>query len=233
MCHQSCIDFGNKFIKEDYVKGKTVIEVGACQVNGSLRSIAESFRPYNYIGVDIKNGPGVDLVCNAENLIDKFGYNKFDIVICSELLEHVRNWKKVIHNLKQILRPDGILIITTRSRGTGYHAFPCDYWRYEISDMKALFSDFNILVLESDPSIMPGVFFIGMKPGSFHENKLNRYNLFSILTGIKTPIFLINIYGLICYKIRTTIIGSYYYIGHLNEISGMIKRKIDKTHKDK
>lgn len=226
MCHESCINFGKANLKEAYIVEKAVIEVGSLDVNGSLRPIVELFRPSIYIGVDIGMGPGVDLVCDAEDLISRFGYNIFDLVICTELLEHVRNWKIVIHNLKQILRPDGILLITTRSKGFAYHGYPSDYWRYEISDIKSLFADFTILVLENDPEA-PGVFFLGKKSCAFSENKLKNHYLYSILAGRKTSIFLNSIYGLTLYK---KAIRAGYYIKHPFQIPGMIKRKIGQTY---
>ena len=36
----------------------------------------------------------------------------FDVVTCTEVLEHIYEYKKVIGELKRILKPDGLLIIT-------------------------------------------------------------------------------------------------------------------------
>ena len=114
MCHVSCIVFGVKYLSPGDVQGKDIIEVGSYDFNGSLRSIIELWNPRTYIGVDIVAGPGVDLICNAENLMEKFQNNSFDIVISTELLEHVKDFRKVISNLKNICKPDGLIIITTR-----------------------------------------------------------------------------------------------------------------------
>ena len=40
-------------------------------MNGSIRSYVEVFKPNSYIGTDITEGPNVDLVVDANNLISK------------------------------------------------------------------------------------------------------------------------------------------------------------------
>ena len=78
------------------------------------------------------------------------------------MLEHVGDWRAAVTNMKTVLRADGLLLITTRSLGYPYHAEPRDYWRYEPTDMEAIFGDFDILALERDRS-MPGVFMLARR----------------------------------------------------------------------
>lgn len=182
MCNVSCILFGGIHLKEEEIKGKRIIEVGSSDVNGSLRPLLESYKPKEYVGVDIINGPGVDIVCNAEEIVNKFGKERFDVVVSTELLEHVRDWRGVISNIKNICKPSGIILITTRSYGFGYHAYPYDFWRYEVEDMKIIFSDCEILVLEKDPQA-PGVFIKVRKLNKFVEKNLSNYKLYSIVVN--------------------------------------------------
>jgi SAM-dependent methyltransferase len=182
MCNSSGIAFGKSFIKKEEVRDKSVIEVGSYDINGSLRSVVNAYGPSSYIGVDLEFGHGVDQICSVEELINKFGCDRFDMLISTELLEHVQNWQTAIHNMKSILKPGGVLLITTRSKGFWYHGYPFDFWRYEKSDMEFIFSDFDIKVLESDP-LSPGVFLKAKKPLNFVENKLEDYKLYSILEG--------------------------------------------------
>jgi len=181
MCNKSGIIFVAKSFSKEDVKGKKVIEVGSYDVNGSVRSLIEFYKPAKYIGVDIENGPGVDIVCNAEDLLEKFGKESFDIVISTELLEHVRDWRKVISNFKNICSPGGIILITTRSHGFGYHAYPHDFWRFEVEDMDEIFSDYKMLSLEKDCSD-PGVFVKLKKPNEFKEKELANHKLYSIVS---------------------------------------------------
>jgi len=211
LCSQNCIDFGKENLKEKDIRGKSVIEVGSYDVNGSLRPIAEAFGPGYYVGVDIQMGPGVDQICKAEDLISKFGRNKFDVLICTELLEHVRNWKKVIHNIKQVIKPDGVVLITTRSKGFGYHGYPFDFWRYETSDMQHIFSDFNIKLVEKD-SEAPGILFMARKPHTFAKNRLTNYKLYSIIQNKRSSIIITSIYWLCRYKLWFNMLDFYLQI---------------------
>jgi len=49
-----------------------VIDVGSLNVNGNLRIVVAPLLPKAYIGIDMRSGPGVDIVCRAENLVSKF-----------------------------------------------------------------------------------------------------------------------------------------------------------------
>ena len=185
MCNTAGIVFGVKNLNLNEIKGKKIIEVGAGDVNGSLRPIIESWaEPAEYVGIDIEKGPGVDVVCNAETILDVFGIETFDIVISTELLEHVSNWKKVVSNIKNICKKNGIIIITTRSKGFKYHGFPYDFWRYEVEDLKKIFSDCEIITLERDTTA-PGVFLKAKKPAGFLEKDLKNYKLFNVVVDKK------------------------------------------------
>lgn len=182
MCTASCLDFVRQHLRPEEVQDRTVLEVGALDVNGSVRPLVSALQPRSYTGVDLRAGPGVDEICDAADLVARFGANSFDLLISTELLEHVRDWRKVIGEFKQILKPGGRLLITTRSRGFPYHAFPDDFWRYEPSDFQIIFSDFECKVIESDPS-HPGVFLKARKPKDFVMHTPESHALFSIIIG--------------------------------------------------
>jgi SAM-dependent methyltransferase len=180
MCNSACLRFGSDAIAPVYVRGRRVLEVGALDVNGSLRSTLEAFAPAEYCGVDLVDGPGVDVVCDAVELIDRFGAERWDVVVCTEMLEHVWDWRRVVSNLKRSLAAGGMLVLTTRSPGFPYHPFPFDFWRYDTLDARHIFGDLEQLRVEGDPE-MPGVFVTGVRGESFVERDLTDCGVFSVL----------------------------------------------------
>jgi len=180
MCNSACLDFGRTKLTGSDVTGKRVIEIGAVDINGSLRPDVEALGPREYLGIDIAEGPGVDEVCNVYDLVERYGPESFDVAISSEMIEHVHDWRKAISQIKQILRPGGVLVMTTRSIGFPYHDYPFDYWRYELDDMRAIFSDMIIEALEPDTDD-PGVLVKARKPEGFVENDLSDHALYSMI----------------------------------------------------
>lgn len=185
MCNPACIDFARKHLKSGEVRDRAVLEVGSLDVNGSLRSVVEQMGPASYVGIDVTPGPGVDEVCDARDALERYGPQTFDVVISTELLEHVRDWRDVVHGFKRMLRPGGALLVTTRSRGHPYHGYPADFWRYETEDLRQIFSDLDIEALEEDP-LEVGVFLKARKPHAFQENALDAIALYSMITKKRT-----------------------------------------------
>jgi SAM-dependent methyltransferase len=142
-------------------------------------------KPREYIGVDIEPGKYVDVVLPAERLVDYFGPESFDVVVSTEVIEHVLDWRLVINNMKVVLRRGGFIYLTTRSRGFPYHAYPHDYWRYEPSDMVRIFRDFEIIRLEADWE-EPGVFLKARKPMNWTPIDLSGIALYSVVLGRRT-----------------------------------------------
>jgi SAM-dependent methyltransferase len=199
VCHSTCIEFGILALTAKEIRGKDIVEVGSLDINGSLRNYLESLAPRKYIGVDLSKGRGVDIICAAECLVARFGSESFDILVSTELMEHVKDWKTVISNFKNVIRKGGIILITTRSKGFEFHEYPFDYWRYEIDDMKNIFSDFKIEIIEKD-NLMPGIFLKASKPYDFSENNMLNYKLYSVLTEEKET--KINFLDIFWYKIK-------------------------------
>ena len=166
MCNEQVLNFARSVLKPEDIEDRRVLDVGSYDYNGSFRPIAAKLHPREYIGVDLTPGPGVDEVCGADDLVEHFGAESFDCVLCTEMLEHVVDWRSAIWNLKSVLRPGGTLVVTTRSRGFQFHGYPGDYWRYELHDFRLIFADMSIETLRSDSPGSPGVFLRARRTGS-------------------------------------------------------------------
>jgi len=125
----------------------------------------ESNMPASYIVIDINDEhPGVDKVMDCLDIYERWGRDAFDVVVSAEMMEHAEDWKGCLLNMVAVLRPGGVLVITTRSPGFGYHC-PPDHWRYT----QKMFADaarelnLEIVVLMDDPEFH-GVFVKLRKP---------------------------------------------------------------------
>lgn len=118
-----------KLFFEAYVsasEGKTIVDLGAQDVNGSLRS----FVPHgtNYIGVDFQAAKGVDVVIDDPYSLP-FADESVDICISSSCLEHSEFFWLAYLEAVRILKPDGLLYINVPSNGD-FHRYPVDCWRF-------------------------------------------------------------------------------------------------------
>lgn len=170
------LEFIRRVLPEKEIEGKEVLEIGSQNVNGSPRDVIEPLRPKTYLGVDIAPGRGVDQVLDVTTLaFDRFFFaREFDVVISTEMLEHVSNWRAAVMNMKRVVRPGGVLLVTTRSPGFPFHGYPHDYWRYTIEDFRAIFADMKILDLEPDAPTDPGVFMKAIRLHPVLETDLSK-----------------------------------------------------------
>lgn len=176
--NQSVLAFVGGVLPKQEVAGKRVLEVGSLNVNGSPRQFIVPLGPSEYIGCDLVAGNGVDQIANARFLVQTFGMNSFDIVISTEMLEHVPDWKTCISQMKRVLKPGGSLVLSTRSPGFPFHEYPLDCWRFTLDDMRRIFSDMVIHNVESDVPQEPGVLVKVSKPKDFREADLREMEVY-------------------------------------------------------
>lgn len=143
-----------RFVAECRLQGRT-LDVGSLDVNGCVRSM---FR--DYVGVDMRPGPNVDVVANAHEL--PFPDESFDNVLCLEMLEHDEEFWTSIAEMKRVLKPGGTLVVTTRGIHFPRHDYPNDYYRFTGDALRCLFS--GLEGVETYESRDDGVYARGVKP---------------------------------------------------------------------
>lgn len=173
--HSSVLRFGYQTLLPHTIRGKNFLEVGSLNVNGSLRDHVMAYDPLGYIGTDMVPGVGVDLVVSAEDLPGVFLPATFDVIICTEMLEHAENWWTCLYRMTPLLHIGGHLLLTTRSPGFPRHNHPEDFWRFTLENLGAELRRIGYQILEpsgkdTDPA-SPGVFFwcklVRFMPGLF------------------------------------------------------------------
>lgn len=95
---------------------RTFLEVGSLDVNGAIRH----FFPWanTYTGLDITDGPGVDVVADAATWKPDRVY---DVVVSTEVLEHAPRWRDIVATMYAALRPGGVFVLTCATTGRGPH----------------------------------------------------------------------------------------------------------------
>jgi len=143
-----------------------VLEVGALNVNGTIRDALE-MSAAEWVGIDLEHGPCVDQIMQPGKILETFGPDSFDTVVCFETLEHdVRPWNTV-EAMKAVLRPGGHLMVTTPTFGFPVHRYPIDCYRFgEDAYRLWLYEGFELIALETidDPFGFPCIMGFGKKP---------------------------------------------------------------------
>lgn len=85
----------------------SVCEIGSRNVNGAVRYL---FAGRRYVGIDLREGPGVDIV--ADGATWNGDDETYDAVICCEVLEHAADPQALCENIRWLLRGGGAAIIT-------------------------------------------------------------------------------------------------------------------------
>lgn len=116
----------------DAHKPSTVLDIGSYDINGSMRVDAERYG--TYVGLDMRQGPNVDIVANGHEIPFDDGY--FDCVLCLETLEHDDYPHKTLAEIYRVLRHGGLLVVTVPGLSFPKHDFPNDYWRVTEDGLK-------------------------------------------------------------------------------------------------
>jgi SAM-dependent methyltransferase len=126
--HDTAMMYGKQFFST-YLKNATglkIVDIGAQDVNGSLRSVAPLHN--DYIGVDFAEGKGVDVILTDPYVLP-FEDSSIDVIVSSSCYEHAEFFWLSFNEALRVLKPTGLLYINAPSNGA-YHRFPVDCWRF-------------------------------------------------------------------------------------------------------
>jgi len=118
-----------------------VIDVGAGE-----KPYYPLFRPYAryYLGVDYRPRPNSDIAAVAEALPIRDQCT--DVVLATQMLEHVEDPGATIREWRRVLRPGGLIFASTHGVFL-YHPDPADYWRWTHAGLRKLFEDAGLRIL--------------------------------------------------------------------------------------
>ena len=118
-----------------------------------------------YIKQDMRDfdPPCIDIICDIADM-KPITDESIGLVLNLESLEHVPYPQKAIDEIHRVLRPNGLLILTTVMHFK-IHRAPKDYWRFTPDGIELLLSRFKILdcALEGDLKRPKGIWVIAQK----------------------------------------------------------------------
>jgi SAM-dependent methyltransferase len=125
------------------------------------RYVKQDFQDFDPSCIDI-----VCDICDMKPIPDE----SFGLVLNLESLEHISNPQGAIDEIHRILRPGGLLILTTVMQFK-IHRFPKDYWRFTPHGIGLLLSRFKILdcTLEGTEEWPVGIWVTSQKSSSREE----------------------------------------------------------------
>jgi SAM-dependent methyltransferase len=148
--HGNSLDNMAKMFDNYSIIGKSVLDYGSFDVNGTYKNIVLE-RRCSYVGCDIKKGrrgknKNVDLV--LENGGVPVEDESFDVVISGQCLEHVKNPFKVVDEMARCLKKGGNMILIAPFI-LEKHSYPIDTFRYLPDGFGSLFENSGLETLET------------------------------------------------------------------------------------
>lgn len=157
--HKQALDIMRELLTDHVKPGQTVLDVGSYDVNGTLRPLCEELGLI-YSGLDLEPGPNVDIV--SENPYEfPLATDSFDVVVSCSTMEHVQAIWRWVPELVRVLKPGGLLAITTHTCWP-FHGYPVDCWRIMPDGMVFLLNETGLLVPESYTLNLPNENDIGI-----------------------------------------------------------------------
>jgi SAM-dependent methyltransferase len=89
-----------------------------------------------YVGVDVVENPAAELLGPVEALPVESA--SFDVVLCTQVLEHCDDPAQAVRELRRVTRPGGRVLSSTHGVQV-YHPSPVDYWRWTHEGLRRLF----------------------------------------------------------------------------------------------
>jgi SAM-dependent methyltransferase len=134
-------------VAESFDLPEPIVEIGSYQPHGQeeVAELRGLFPGKEYLGIDVRPGPGVDLVEDVETL--GLADSSVGTVLALNTFEHVRHFWRGFEEVRRVLRPGGALLVCCPFY-FHVHNFPSDYWRFTPAALE--------LLLEPYPSKLIG-----------------------------------------------------------------------------
>lgn len=135
---------------------------GTIDSKASILDVGCGMKPYqklwqskNYLGIDVRGGGLNDRAKKVDKYFDgrtiPYPKGMFDVVIATEVFEHVEFPEKLLREIKRVLKPGGKLFLTMPFVWPE-HGIPFDFQRYTSFQHKRILSKCGLKVLTVKPT---------------------------------------------------------------------------------
>jgi len=122
--------------------GSRVLDYGCAE-----RPYRALFGPgIEYVGADLEGNSSADLRLNEDGTVP-LPDAQFDLVLSTQVLEHVSDPASYISECHRLLKPGGSLVITTHGI-MFYHPDPVDYWRWTSAGLRRILASAGLCSVE-------------------------------------------------------------------------------------
>jgi SAM-dependent methyltransferase len=107
-----------------------------------------------YIALDMRSTPLVDFVARGEQL--PLGDARFDLVLCTQMLEYVSQPGLVVEEIRRVLRPGGVLLLSAPGASPRDAEEEC--WRFLPAGLRHLLAGFAQVEVVAEGGSVAGFF---------------------------------------------------------------------------
>ncbi len=179
--HQSSLD-AMIAARDEFLSGRKgrptrILDIGSQSINGSYRDVLND-PAWTYVGLDMVQGDGVDVVVDQPYRWKEVATNSFDVVVSGQAFEHVEFPWVTMLEIERVLSRDGIAIIIAPSGGEE-HRFPFDCWRFYPDGFRALASWADLATLSSTTNWNP--------PGTYDDDSVSWADSVLVAKAVAVP----------------------------------------------
>jgi SAM-dependent methyltransferase len=118
--------------------GGSVLEFGDKRYSDCFGS------PVKHHVIDVVPGPAVDFVCDIHD-VSALPQRYFDVIVCTQVLEHVARPVNALRQMAKLLKPGGALICTVPLLSQ-VHYVPTDFQRFTADGLRLALEDAGFIV---------------------------------------------------------------------------------------
>lgn len=98
-----------------------------------------------YSGIDLAWNPHAEVIIGTDSKVQASD-NTFDVILSTQVLEHVDSPTGYMAEAHRLLKANGILVLTTHGTWM-YHPDPTDYWRWTSAGLQKVVTDAGFEVI--------------------------------------------------------------------------------------